>query len=85
MDAAVKARCSAFSEISSAIHAIVKDTILPPIEETMYNGARRENRPITGVVASRMNTIMATMLENRMTGHRRPFNGLSEIQTQVSE
>lgn len=83
--AAVKARCSALSEMSSAIHAIVKGTMLPPIEETMYSGARCENGPITGVTASKVKTMMAIMLEKRMMGHLRPRSGPSEIQTQVRE
>jgi hypothetical protein len=81
----VKARCSALSEMSSDIHAIVKGTILPPMDDTMYNGARCEKGPMTGVTASKVNTTMAIMLENRMIGHRRPRNGPSEIQTQVKE
>jgi hypothetical protein len=43
IDAAVKALCSALSEISSAIQAMVNGTMLPPIDERMYNGARCEN------------------------------------------
>ena len=71
--------------MSSDIHAIVKGTILPPMDDTMYNGARCEKGPMTGVTASKVNTMMAIMLEKRMIGHRRPRNGPSEIQTQVKE
>jgi hypothetical protein len=38
---------------------------------------------MTGVAASKANTMMAIMLENKMTGHRRPSSGPSEIQTHV--
>lgn len=51
----------------------------------MYNGARCEKGPMTGVTASKVKMMTAIMLEKRITGHRRPFNGPSEIQTQVKE
>jgi hypothetical protein len=71
--------------MSSAIHAMVKGTMLPPIDDTMYKGARWANGPITGVTASRVKMTMAIVFENSMTGHRRPLRGPSEIQTQVKE
>ena len=77
----MKALCSALSERSSAIQAKVSGTMLPPIEDTMYSGARCEKGPMTGVAASKAKMTMAIMLENKMTGHRLPFNGQSEIQT----
>jgi hypothetical protein len=85
IDAAVKARCSALSEMSSAIHAIVNGTMLPPIDDTMYKGARWENGPMTGVTARSVNTMMAIVFENSMTGHRRPLRGPSDSHTQVNE
>jgi hypothetical protein len=51
----------------------------------MYSGALCENGPMTGVTANRVNTTMAIILENKITGHRRPRNGPSEIHTHVSE
>lgn len=38
---------------------------------------------MTGVAASNAKTTMAITLENKMTGHRLPFSGPSEIQTHV--
>jgi hypothetical protein len=81
----VKARCSALLEMSSAIHAIVNGTMLPPIDDTMYKGARCENGPMTGVTASNVKTTTAIVFENSMIGHRRPLRGPSDIQTQVKE
>lgn len=71
--------------MSSAIHAIVKGTILPPMDDIIYNGARCEKGPMTGVTTNKANMTMAIMFENSMTGHRRPLKGPSEIQTQVNE
>jgi hypothetical protein len=85
MEAAVKARCSALLEMSSAIHAMVNGTMLPPIDDTIYRGARCENGPITGVTANKVKTTIATVLEKSMTGHRRPLRGPSDIQTQIKE
>ena len=71
--------------MSSAIHAIVNGTMLPAILDTIYSGARCENGPMMGVVASREKTMTAIVLEKRITGQRRPLSGPSEIQTQVRE
>lgn len=38
---------------------------------------------MTGVAASKEKTMMAIMLENKMTGQRRPLSGPSDIQTHV--
>ena len=40
---------------------------------------------MTGVTASNTNTTIAIIFENRMTGHRRPRKGPSEIHTHVRE
>ena len=85
MLAAVNALCSAFSLMSSAIHAMVRGTILPPILDKMYRGALCEKGPMTGVTASRVKMIIAMKLEKRITGQRRPRRGPSEIQTQTRE
>jgi hypothetical protein len=85
IEAAVNARCSALSEMSSAIHAIVKGTMLPPIVDTMYSGALCEKGPMTGVTASNVKMMIAHILEKRMTGHRRPLRGPSDIHTHVNE
>lgn len=85
IEAAVNARCSALLEMSSAIQAMVNGTILPPIVDTMYSGALCEKGPMTGVTASSVKIMIAIMLEKRMTGHRRPLRGPSDIHTQVKE
>ena len=51
----------------------------------MYSGARCEKGPMTGVTASKVKITMAIILENRMTGNRRPRNGPSDTQTQIKE
>lgn len=79
MAAAVKALCSASSDIVSDIHAMVKGTALPPILDKMYSGARWLNGPNTGVTTSKTKMTMATTLPK--VGHLRPLSGPSEIQT----
>lgn len=81
IEAAVNALCSALSEISSAIHAIVNGTALPPMEDTIYSGARCENGPNTGVTTSNTKITMAAKFPKMIVGQRRPRSGPSEIQT----
>jgi hypothetical protein len=64
---------------------MVNGTQLPPIEDTMYRGARWEKGPMTGVTTRRTNMTIATRLLKMMIGHRRPRKGPSEIQTAMSE
>lgn len=83
--AAVKALCSALSEINSDIHAMVKGTAVPPIEDTMYSGALWEKGPNTGVTTRRTKITMATRFPKIIVGQRRPLKGPSESQTAVKE
>ena len=62
-------------------HAIVKGTALPPIEDTMYRGARWEKGPNTGVTTSKTKITMATKFPKMIMGQRRPLMGPSEIQS----
>jgi hypothetical protein len=71
--------------MSSAIHVIINGTILPPIVETIDNGARCENGPMIGLVASSEKMMTAIMLEKRMIGHRRPLRWPSESHVHVKE
>ncbi|KAL1610699.1 hypothetical protein SLS60_002369 [Paraconiothyrium brasiliense] len=71
--------------MSSAIHAIVKGTILPPIDDTMYSGARCEKGPMTGVTTSKAKTTIAIIFENKMIGHRRPRKGLPFLLCALSQ